>query len=98
MGLSGVPSLMPTTDFYWWKMKTTLYLVLVIASLAFAVGRFLIETHPLSLSGTYRAFAHLFVGGLIGAWLASRDRKLLYMVVCLSVLELSAFFLSFLTR
>jgi len=42
---------------------------LILCAIAIGVGRFFVSTHALSLSGTYEALAHLFVGGLIGAWL-----------------------------
>jgi hypothetical protein len=44
-------------------------------SIAFAVVlcvvRFRFDAHPLSAIGTYQAIAHIFVGILIGLWLAS---------------------------
>lgn len=65
---------------------------LVIAALVIALIRFMIPTHPLTLVGSYEAVAHLFVGGLIGAWLVSRRHLFLVVVVLLSVVELVAFF------
>jgi hypothetical protein len=58
-----------------------------------AVGRFLIPGHALSLPGTYEAFAHLWVGGLLGAWCCSRNWRLLAAVGLLSVLEVVLFLL-----
>lgn len=66
----------------------------VIVSIAFAVGRFFIPTHGLSPAGSYEAFAHLFVGGMIGAWLMDRkQRLLLWLAIAISVVELAAFLL-----
>lgn len=42
---------------------------LVVCAAALGVGRFFVPSHELSLAGSYEAVAHLFVGGLIGAWL-----------------------------
>jgi hypothetical protein len=70
-------------------VKTAVFLGLFC--LLFAVTRFLIPTHPLSTHGTYEAFAHLFVGGLIGAWMASRRKVYLGLAVVMAVVELVAF-------
>jgi hypothetical protein len=54
--------------------------LLTFAIIAFALGRFLI-TPRLNLptaEGSYEAFAHLFVGGLFGAWLKSKDQRAVY--------------------
>jgi hypothetical protein len=54
--------------------------------------RFTIPSHHLSLTGSYEAFAHLFIGGLIGAWLVSRKTLFLVMIAVMSLVELTAFF------
>lgn len=69
-------------------MRAALWLV----ALAMAVLRFFIPTRDLSPSGSYEAFAHLFVGGLLGAWLATKKCKYLKVAVFLTVIELIAFF------
>ena len=69
-------------------MKATLWLV----ALAMGVLRFFIPSHELSPSGSYEAFAHLFVGGLIGVWLATRKCKYLKIAIFLTLIELVAFF------
>lgn len=66
-------------------------LVLLVISLGVGIGRFFIPKHGLSLPGTYEAFAHLFVGGLIGVWLATKNKTYLYLVLSLSAVELFAF-------
>jgi hypothetical protein len=70
-----------------------LTLLLAAAALAFAVGRFFMEHRSPSLPGTYQAFAHLFVGGLLGAYFADRQgrRDCLYLALALSGVELLAF-------
>jgi hypothetical protein len=62
----------------------------LIALIALAVGivRPFLTSHPLSAQGSYEAFAHLFVGGLIGAWLVTRARLYLGLVIVLSIVEL----------
>lgn len=73
-------------------MSKWLAVLLVVATVAFGVGRaFVTGGHPLSLPGSYQAFAHLFVGGLIGAWIVCRDRLLLGMAAGLIAVELLAF-------
>ncbi len=67
-------------------------LILIVVALAFAVGRFFIPTHQISPAGSYEAFSHLFVGGLAGAWLATRNGLCAALAVALSVVELLAFF------
>jgi hypothetical protein len=68
--------------------------ILSLACLVVFVARFTVPSHALSWPGTYEAIAHLLVGGLVGAWLASRDRKYLYMFLFLSCVEMAAFVLS----
>ncbi len=40
----------------------------------------------------FQAVAHLYVGGLLGAWWVGRDRWLLWIAVGLSVVEVVCFF------
>lgn len=47
--------------------------VLVLGAIAFGIVRFVLPAHPVSFSGSYQAFAHVFVGFLIGGWWALRD-------------------------
>lgn len=68
--------------------------LLMLVTAAIALLRFEI-TPRLDLptaTGSYEAFAHLFVGGLIGAWLVKRTEWLwLEMAVAVSLLELVMF-------
>ncbi len=66
-------------------MKAKIICILV-AVLIGAVRPFL-ETHHASASGSYEAIAHLFVGGLFGAWAVGGDRVWLYLGIGLSALE-----------
>jgi peptidoglycan/LPS O-acetylase OafA/YrhL len=68
-------------------------LILIALSTAFAVVRFAVGHRDPSLPGTYQALAHLFVGGLLGAWLVDRQgrRDCLYLALALSAVELLAF-------
>ncbi len=69
------------------------YPLILLSALAVGIVRPFLTAHPLSLEGSYEAFAHLFVGGLIGAWLVTRERLYLGLVIGLSIVELvSAFF------
>lgn len=66
-----------------------LCLVLIVALLS--VIRFSMPSHPVSVNGSYEALAHLYVGGLLGAWLVSRRYFYLILVGILSGIELFAF-------
>ena len=72
-------------------MPSNKLVLLVLICIMFSVARFFIPTHPLSPHGSYEAFAHLFVGGLIGAWLATKEKLYLILTVLLSAVELTAF-------
>ncbi len=56
--------------------------------------RFIIPSHSLSLEGTYQAFAHLFVGGLVGAWLTTKKEFYLILFTALIFIEIVAFFVA----
>lgn len=66
--------------------------VVGIIAIIMAGARFTIPVHPITPHGSYEAFAHLFVGGLIGAWLASWKHFYLFVALALSAVELVAFF------
>ena len=48
------------------------------------------RTHPVSMQGSYEALAHLFVGGVIGAWLVTRARWLLAIAIGLTAVEVGS--------
>ncbi len=67
-------------------MKTAVIAVAILV----AVIRPFLPTHPLSPQGSYEAFAHVFVGGVLGAWFASRAKWLLYTAIGLGVVEVAS--------
>jgi hypothetical protein len=67
-------------------------IALALTSAAFALVRFTIPSHAPSPAGSYEAFAHIYVGGLLGAWLATRERAYLAFVLALTAIETVAFF------
>jgi hypothetical protein len=62
------------------------FVVIAIAVLLAVIRPFL-APHPVSLQGSYEALAHLFVGGLIGAWLVTKARWLLVVGIGLTIVE-----------
>ena len=64
--------------------------LIVLTAIAVGIARPFLTSHPLSAEGSYEAFAHLFVGALIGAWLVRRERLYLALVVGLSIVELAS--------
>ena len=68
-------------------------LTLLIAVLICIARAFIPSTH-VSVSGSYQAFAHLFVGGLIGGAIVTRNPekrgRLIWIAVCMSVVEIAA--------
>lgn len=66
--------------------------MLIIIALLFGIARFFIPTHPVSAFGSYEAFAHLFLGGLIGAWLVTRKWSYLFIILALTAVETFVFF------
>jgi len=75
-------------------MRNYTLFFLILFTVLFASARFFIPSQPLSLVGSYQAFAHLFVGGLIGAWLASKDKVCLVLLLYLCLIELGCFLYS----
>lgn len=65
-----------------------------LVTLAFAIGRFLIEPRfdlP-TATGSYEAFVHLWVGGLFGYWWVHRDRSMyLWLAIFITALEVVMF-------
>jgi len=73
---------------YDWKM-----IAVLVAAILITVLRSTVPGHGLSYAGSYEAVAHLFVGGLLGAWLVNRDHNLLWIVGAMSLIETVAFLL-----
>ena len=63
-----------------------------IIAIAIVLGmiRPFLSPHPVSLQGSYEALAHLFVGGVVGAWLVTRARWLLVIGIGLTVVEVAS--------
>jgi hypothetical protein len=67
-------------------MKFSIIAVVVVLG----VIRPFLSPHPVSLQGSYEAIAHLFVGGVIGAWLISRARWLFVIGIGLTIVEVAS--------
>jgi hypothetical protein len=69
-------------------------IVLAIIAIIFGALRLVVQPRlsiP-TVEGSYEAFVHLFVGGLIGAWLVKRDKWIwLVIAIVISLLEVIVF-------
>ena len=63
---------------------------IIAIAIVLGVIRPFLSPHPVSLQGSYEAIAHLFVGGVVGAWLVTRARWLLVIGIGLTVVEVSS--------
>jgi ABC-type Mn2+/Zn2+ transport system permease subunit len=63
------------------------YAVIAIA-VVLAVIRPFLAPHPVSMQGSYEALAHVFVGGVFGAWIANRERWLLWTGLGITAVEI----------
>lgn len=63
--------------------------VIAIAIVLAAIRPFL-APHPVSLQGSYEALAHLFVGGVFGAWLVTKSRWLLAIGIGMTIVEIAS--------
>jgi hypothetical protein len=68
------------------------YIVLVVIVLITTVLRFTLPIHGLNQEDIFKDFAHLFVGGLFGAAIVSRDKVVFSLASFLVAIELLAFF------
>jgi hypothetical protein len=75
------------------EMRTGIWLLIFVA-LAISVYRFMIPASHVSIEGSYQAIAHLFVGGLIGAALATSDKRARFqyymLAIAMSIVEIVA--------
>jgi hypothetical protein len=62
--------------------------LVIVAAVLVAAMRPFMPLHSASLHGSYEAMAHIFVGGLFGAWLVNRQRWLLMAALAISAVEL----------
>ena len=63
---------------------------IIAVAIVLAVIRPFLSPHPVSLQGSYEAMAHLFVGGVVGAWLVTRARWLLLVGIGLTIVEVAS--------
>ena len=70
----------------------------IAVALVLGIVRPFLAPHPVSLQGSYEAVAHLFVGGVIGAWLVTRARWLLVTAIGLTVVEIGSAVIGLLLR
>jgi len=63
---------------------------IIAIAVVLGVIRPFLSPHPVSMQGSYEAIAHLFVGGVIGAWLVTRARWLLVIGIGLTVVEVAS--------
>lgn len=69
--------------------------VLALCCIALVAGRYYLFGHrEPSVGGSFEATAHLFVGGLVGAWAVTRDGKYLWLAAIPSLFELVMFFVT----
>ena len=61
--------------------------LVIIAVVLIAIARPFMPVHAVSWQGIYEALAHTVVGGLLGAWLANRERWLLVTALAFSAVE-----------
>lgn len=72
-------------------MKWSGWIVLALC-LMFAILRFTLPVHGLNFAATFKDLAHLFVGGVFGAAIATRRKDLWAMAGALTAAEVVAFF------
>ena len=63
---------------------------IIAFAIVLGVIRPFLSPHPVGLPGSYEALAHLFVGGVVGAWLVTRARWLLVIGIGLTVVEVAS--------
>lgn len=71
--------------------------MLLIITILFGIGRIFSFLIPAGLAlNSFKAFAHIWVGGLFGAYFVKRDEHYLELAVGISVLELIMFLIGIL--
>jgi len=75
------------------KAPVALKAPMVITAIAVGLGRFTVPGHGLSWPGTYEAFAHIWLGWMIGVAMFKKDYRVLAiaLLVLLSLFELWMF-------
>ena len=64
--------------------------VVIAAAVVLGIIRPFLSPHPVSMQGSYEAIAHMFVGGVIGAWLVTRAPWLLATAIVLAIVEVGS--------
>lgn len=72
-------------------MKWSGWIVLALC-VVFAVLRFTLPVHELNFADTFKDLAHLFVGGVFGAAIATKRKDLWAVAGALTIAEVAAFF------
>lgn len=73
-----------------WAMNA--YYIILAVSVVFGVARFIVPVEGKIIKGDiYKDMAHLWVGGLIGAAIASQDKAIAGLAIALTMLEVVAF-------
>jgi hypothetical protein len=67
----------------------------ITVAVVLGIIRPFLAPHPVSMQGSYEALAHLFVGGVIGAWLVTRARWLLAIAIGLTAVEVGSAVIGF---
>lgn len=63
-------------------------IAIIVVAIVLGVIRPFLEPHPVSMQGSYEALAHVFVGGVFGAWMVNRDRWLLWTGLGITAVEI----------
>ncbi len=63
-------------------------IAVITLAVAVAIARPFLPPHPVSMQGSYEALAHLLVGGVFGAWLATRKSWLLFTGIGITAVEI----------
>ena len=63
---------------------------IIAIAVVLGVIRPFLSPHPVSIQGSYEGLAHLFVGGVVGAWLVTRARWLLVIGIGLTFVEVAS--------
>ena len=71
-------------------------IIVILISLAFAIFRLVTDMESLNehAASGFEAAAHLWVGGLFGAWAVNRKGFFFFTAIALSLVELTAFLMS----
>jgi hypothetical protein len=63
-------------------------IAVITLAVAVAIARPFLPPHQVTMQGSYEALAHLLVGGVFGAWLATRKSWLLFTGIGITAVEI----------